>query len=70
MAEVKVYYDRVGNTLTVWFGEPQDEYVCEETGDEVILMKDKAGNVIGFERLNFSPDESEQWRVVFEAATV
>jgi uncharacterized protein YuzE len=70
MAEVKVYYDRVGNTLTVWFGEPQDEYVCEETGDEVILMKDKAGNVIGFERLNFSPDESEQWRVAFEAATV
>jgi uncharacterized protein YuzE len=70
MAEVKVYYDRVGNTLTVWFGEPQDEYVCEETGDEVILMKDKAGNVIGFERLNFSSDESEQWRVAFEAATV
>ena len=70
MAEVKVYYDRVGNTLTVWFGEPQDEYVCEETGDEVILMKDKAGNVIGFERLNFSPDESEQWRVAFEAATM
>jgi uncharacterized protein YuzE len=70
MAEVKVYYDRVGNTLTVWFGEPQNEYVCEETGDEVILMKDKAGNVIGFERLNFSPDESEQWRVAFEAVTV
>lgn len=69
MAEVKVYYDRVGNTLTVWFGEPQEEYVCEETGDEVILMKDKAGNVSGFERLNFSPEESEQWGVVFKAVT-
>ena len=54
MAEVKVFYDQKGNTLTVWFGDPQAEYVCEETGDEVILMKDKSGSVIGFERLNFS----------------
>ncbi len=54
MAQVKVFYDEVGNTLTVWFGNPQDEYHCEETGDEVILMKDQAGKVIGFEKLNFS----------------
>jgi uncharacterized protein YuzE len=67
MAQVKVFYDRVGNTLTVWFGDPQDEYVCEETGDEVILMKDESGQVIGFERLNFSVAESEEWRVAFEA---
>lgn len=66
MAEVKVFYDQEGNTLTVWFGDPQAEYVCEETGDEVILMKDKSGSVIGFERLNFSVADSEQWRVGFE----
>ena len=52
--QVQVFYDRTGNTLTVWFGDPRDEYVCEETGDEVVLMKDKAGQVIGFEKLNFS----------------
>ena len=34
MAQVKVYYDQVGNTLTVWFGNPKDEAVSEETGDE------------------------------------
>ena len=39
MAEVKVYFDQVGRTLTVWFGNPQDEYVAEETGDEVILIE-------------------------------
>lgn len=39
MAEVKVYYDKLGNTLTAWFGDPNEEYICEETGDEVILMK-------------------------------
>ena len=66
MAEIKVFYDRVGNTLTVWFGDPQTEYLCQETGDEVILMKDKSGRVIGFERLNFSVAESEPWRVAFE----
>lgn len=66
MANVRVYYDHVGNTLTVWFGEPQDEYICEETGEEVILMKNQAGQVIGFEKLNFSNQEVEPLRVAFE----
>ncbi|MBI3292728.1 MAG: DUF2283 domain-containing protein [Elusimicrobia bacterium] len=67
MAQVKVFYDHQGNTLTVWFGDPQKEVVCEETGEEVVLMKDKAGHVIGFEKLNFSLSEPEQLRVAFEA---
>lgn len=66
MAQVKVYYDQEGNTLTVWFGNPQDEYVCEETGDEVILIKDKTGQVIGFEKLNFLLPPQEQLQVAFE----
>jgi uncharacterized protein YuzE len=66
MAQVKVFYDEAGNTLTVWFGHPQDEYVCEETGDEVILMKDKTGNVIGFEKLNFSSTKPRHLQVAFE----
>ena len=70
MAQVKVYYDKEGNTLTVWFGDPQAEYVCEETGDEVVLMKDKLGRVIGFEKLNFSLTQSEQLQIAFEAVTI
>ena len=69
MAKVKVFHDRVGNTLVVWFGEPQDEYEVEETGDEVILMKDKSGRVIGFEKLNFSNDNSDMTQVNFETIT-
>ncbi len=65
-AEVKVYYDHEGNTLTVWFGNPQEEYVAEETGDEVVLMKDKQGKVIGFEKLNFSSINASPLRVAFE----
>jgi len=33
--QVKVYYDREGNTLTVWFGDTTDEYVAEETGERL-----------------------------------
>jgi len=54
MTKVKVYYDQTGNTLTVWFDNPQAEYICEETGDEVVLMKDESRRVIGFEKLNFT----------------
>ena len=66
MTQVKVYYDQTGNSLTVWFGEPQQEYVCEETGDEVILMKDRAGQVIGFEKLNFMVPKPLRLQVAFE----
>ena len=70
MAQVKVYYDKQGNTLTVWFDDPKQEHVCEETGDEVILMKDKSGRVIGFEKLNFSAVTTEPLQVAFEALAV
>ncbi|MFO7876495.1 MAG: DUF2283 domain-containing protein [Desulfovermiculus sp.] len=70
MAQVKVYYDKEGNTLTVWFGNSQDEYICEETGDEVILMKNKSGQVIGFEKLNYSLADSDPLSVAFEAVAV
>ena len=67
MDKLKVYYDRTGNTLTVWFGDPQEEYVSEEAGDEVILMKDKSGRVIGFEKLNYSVAGKEHLKFAFEA---
>jgi hypothetical protein len=66
MAQVKVFYDETGNTLTVWFGDPQDEFVSEETGEEVVLMKDKGGRVIGFEKLNFVAVRPKHLQVAFE----
>jgi uncharacterized protein YuzE len=65
-AQVKVYYDREGNTLTVWFGNPKDEYICEETGEEVVLMKNKKGQVIGFEKLNYAIPKQADLRIAFE----
>ncbi|MGB3136654.1 MAG: DUF2283 domain-containing protein [Nodosilinea sp.] len=53
MDTLKIYYDEVGKTLTVWFGDPAEEFIAEETGEEVLLIKNQAGTVIGFERLNY-----------------
>ena len=66
MAQVNLIFDEVGNTLTVWFGNPQDEAIAEETGDEVVLMKDISGKVIGFEKLNFSNVRPKHLQVAFE----
>ena len=69
MTQIKVYHDPMGNTLTVWFGNPQEEDVSEETGDEIVLMKDKAGQVIGFEKLNFVLSKPTHLQVAFETVT-
>jgi len=53
MDKLRVYYDRTGNTLSVWFDDPKKEHVCEEADDDVVLVKDSEGRVIGFERLNY-----------------
>jgi uncharacterized protein YuzE len=53
MEKVRLIYDREGNTLSVWFDDPKKEHICEEADDDVTLVKDRRGRVIGFERLNF-----------------
>ena len=68
MEKIKVYYDKVGNTLNVWFDDSQKEVISEEVGDEVILNKDKDGRVIGFEKLNFVsvPEELKTKKIPVE----
>lgn len=60
MEKVRVYYDRTGNSLIVWFDDPQREHVAEEIDDDMILMKDEQGRVIGFERLNYQTKEERE----------
>ena len=57
--KVKVIHDRTGNTLTVWLGNPDDEYICSEAGEEVVLMRDRNRTVIGFELQSFLPPGDE-----------
>ncbi|MCC6123566.1 MAG: DUF2283 domain-containing protein [Pirellulales bacterium] len=61
MDKLRVYFDRKGNTLSVWFCDPKKEHVCEEADNDVVLMKDRRGQVIGFERLNYlSPKQRKE----------
>lgn len=57
MDKVRVYYDAVGRTLSVWFEDPAREAICEEADDDTILRKDGQGRVIGFEKLNVELNE-------------
>ena len=67
MEKLTVYFDREGNTLSVWFDDPKKEQICEEADDDVVLVKDKDGRVIGFERLNYlsaaqrRPERASPW---------
>ena len=38
MEKVRVYFDREGNTLSVWFDDPKKEHICEESDDDVVLV--------------------------------
>ena len=58
MDRVKVIHDSVGHTLTVWLGDPNQEYVSTLTEDEVIIMKDRSGRVIGFEVLHYRSEQT------------
>jgi hypothetical protein len=66
MDKIKVIHDTVGQTLTVWLDDPDKEHVCEETADEVALMKDASGRVIGFELLHYRPAATAEPQLAVE----
>ena len=59
MQKIKVIHDAVGHSLTVWLDDPSKEAICEETADEVILMKDADGKIIGLELLHYQPPDPD-----------
>jgi len=38
MAKVKVIHDLLGETLTVYFDDPKEAWVCEEIGEGIVLI--------------------------------
>jgi len=52
MEKITITYDKVGNTLDVWFEEPRP-CINEEVGTGVIIKKDKNGEILGFEKINY-----------------
>lgn len=48
------YYDPEGKTLTIWYDDPSKEFLTEEISEEIALIKDQTGKVIGLEHLSYS----------------
>jgi len=67
MEKIKVIHDVVGRTLTVWVGDPKQEYISEETADEVVHMKDKNGRIIGVEVLNYDSADTGESGIAVES---
>jgi hypothetical protein len=71
MIQIKVIHDPIGETLTVYWDDPEREEACEEVGQGLILIKNEQGEVIGFERLYFKPKTTQQeLGVVLQTAKV
>jgi uncharacterized protein YuzE len=68
MDAIKVIHDTTGHSLTIWLDDPEKEAVAEETSDEVVLMKDGSGRVIGVEILHYRPATTDS-KVSVETVT-
>lgn len=55
MERIRVIHDQVGHTLTIWLGDPKQEYASTLTDDEMIVMKDREGRILGVEVLHYHP---------------
>jgi hypothetical protein len=64
MEHIKVIHDTVGQTLTIWLGDPKREYVSTLTDDEVVVMKSRAGRILGFEVLHYQSADSQPQMMV------
>jgi uncharacterized protein YuzE len=58
--KILVVFTKETNTMDIWFDKPEKEFVCEETGEEIILKKDKKGKIVGIELLNVLPSNKKQ----------
>jgi hypothetical protein len=66
MDKIRVIHDAVGHTLTVWLDDPAKEDVSEETAEELVVMKDARGRVIGFELLHYHPSQPPELGLAVE----
>ena len=54
MDKVIVYFQRDSDTMDIRLDDPEDEVICEEAGEGIILKKDKCAKVTGIEKLYVS----------------
>jgi len=60
MAKVKIYFDPIGNTMNIWWGNPNDAYESEEVDSPYrndVIIKDKKKRPISIEIIGILPKE-------------
>jgi len=57
MNKINIFIDTIGNTFSMWLDDSQKSTHSEMNKNEDILMMDKNDKVIGFEKINFFPNE-------------
>lgn len=67
MAKVKIFLDPIGNTMNIWWGNPNDAHISEEVDDphrNDVIVKDKQGMPISLEIIGIFPKELNISRLV------
>lgn len=60
MAKVNIFLDPIGNTMNIWWGNPKNAYVSQESEsryDNDVIVKDRRGIPIGLEIIGVFPTE-------------
>jgi len=60
MAKVKIYLDPIGNTMNIWWDDPNKAYLAEEVDSPYsndVVIKDKTGKPISLEIIGLFPKE-------------
>ena len=60
MAKVKIYFDPIGNTMNIWWGEQKEAFISEEVDSSSrndVIVKDKKGRPISLEVMGILPKE-------------
>lgn len=56
---IKIFLDPIGDTINVWWDNPKRAHISEESDSRSldVLVRDKQGKIIGFEKIGFFPTE-------------
>ena len=60
MAKVKIYFDPIGNTMNIWWGDPKNAFSSEEvdaSDRNDVIVKDKQERPISIEIIGILPKE-------------
>ena len=62
----EVVYDNARKSLTIWHGDKADEYSRDEPVDRVVIVKNRRGQPIGVEKLDYMLEDPDDLEVEVE----